>query len=65
MPEIAIEHYRESRIPGQRQEPPPPDEIEGEKFWVVESIAKRRTNKREKRAEYLVFGKGYPPVEAT
>jgi hypothetical protein len=41
MPEIAIEHYRESRIPG------------------------RRLNKREKRVEYLVFSKGYPPEEAT
>jgi hypothetical protein len=41
MPEIAIEHYRESRIPG------------------------RRLNEREKRMEYLVFWKGYPPEEAT
>jgi hypothetical protein len=65
MPEIAIEHYRESRFPGRRQEPPPPDEIEGEKFWVVEGIAKSRLNKREKRVEYLVFWKGYPPEEAT
>jgi hypothetical protein len=63
MPEIAIEHYRESRIPGRRQEPPPPEEIEGEKFWVIEGIAKSRTNR--KRVEYLVFWKGYPPEEAT
>jgi hypothetical protein len=61
----SLEHYRESRIPGRRQEPPPPDEIEGEKFWVVEGIAKSRLNKREKRVEYLVFWKGYPPEEAT
>jgi hypothetical protein len=39
----SLEHYRESRIPGRRQEPPPPDEIEGEKFWVVEGIAKSVT----------------------
>jgi hypothetical protein len=61
MPEMAIEHYRESRIPGRRQETPPPDEIEGEKFWVVEGIAKSRLNR--KRVEYLVFWKGYPPEE--
>jgi hypothetical protein len=65
MPEIAIEHYRESWIPGRRQEPPPSEEIEGERFWVVEGIAKSRLNKREKRVEYLVFWKGYPPEEAT
>jgi hypothetical protein len=58
-----LEHYRESRIPGRRQEPPPPEEIEGEKFWVVEGIAKSRTYR--KRVEYLVFWKGYPPEEAT
>jgi hypothetical protein len=62
-PEVAIEHYRESRIPGRRQVPPPPDETEGEKFWVVEGIAKSRLNR--KRVEYLVFWKGYPPEEAT
>jgi hypothetical protein len=61
----SLEHYRQSRIPGRRQEPPLPDEIEGEKFWVVEGIAKSRLNKREKRVEYLVFWKGYPPEEAT
>jgi hypothetical protein len=62
----SLEHYREAtRIPGRRQEPPPPDEIEGEKFWVVEGIAKSRLNKRQKRVEYLVFWKGYPPEEAT
>jgi hypothetical protein len=60
-----LEHYRESQIPGRRQEPPPPDEIEGEKFWVVEGIAKSRLNKRAKRVEYLVFWKGYAPEEAT
>jgi hypothetical protein len=65
MPEIAIEHYRESRIPGRRQEPPPPEEIEGERFWAVEGIAKSLLNKREKRVEYLVSWKGYPPEEAT
>jgi hypothetical protein len=59
-----LEHYREAtRIPRRCQEPPPPDEIEGEKFWVVEGIAKSRTNR--KRMEYLVFWKRYPPEEAT
>jgi hypothetical protein len=58
-----LEHYRESSIPGRCQEPPPLDEIEGEKFWVVEGIAKSRTNR--KHVEYLIFWKGYPPEEAT
>jgi hypothetical protein len=59
----ALEHYRETSIPGRRQEPPPPEEIEGEKFWVVESIAKSRMNR--KCVEYLVFWSGYPPEKAT
>jgi hypothetical protein len=29
---MALEPYRTSKIPGRRQEPPPPEEIEGEKF---------------------------------
>jgi hypothetical protein len=62
----SLEHYWEAtRIPGRRQERPPPAEIEGEKFWVVEGIAKSCLIKREKRVEYLVFWKAYPPEEAT
>jgi hypothetical protein len=62
---MALEPYRTSKIPGRRQEPPPPEEFEGEKFWVVESIAKSRTNGRSKKVEYLVFWQGYAPEEAT
>jgi hypothetical protein len=62
---MALEPYQTSKIPGRRQEPPPPEEIEGEKFWVVESIAKSRMNGRSKKVEYLVFWQGYAREEAT
>jgi hypothetical protein len=62
---MTLELYRTSKIPGRRQEPPPPEEIEGEKFWVVESIAKSRMNRRSKKVEDLVFWEGYAPEEAT
>jgi hypothetical protein len=62
---MTLEPYRTSKIPGRRQEPPPPEEIEGENFWVVESIAKSRTNGKSKKVEYLVFWQGYAPEEAT
>jgi hypothetical protein len=60
-----VEPYRESKLPGRHQSPPPPEEIDGEKYWVVDKIAKSRLNRQKKRVEYLVFWKGYPPEEAT
>ncbi len=39
---------------------PPPDVIEGMDEYEVESILKRRTNKKTKEIEYLVMWKGYP-----
>jgi hypothetical protein len=57
--------YQTSKILGRQQEPSPPEVIDGEKFWVVESIAKSRLNRRAKRVEYLVFWQGYPPEEAS
>jgi hypothetical protein len=62
---MTLEPYRTSKIPGRRQEPPRPEEIAGEKFWVVESIAKSQMNGRSKKVEYLVFWQGYAPEEAT
>jgi hypothetical protein len=62
---VSLEPYRTSKLPGRKQEPPPPEVIDGEKFWVVESIAKSRLNRRAKRVEYLVFWQGYPPKEAS
>jgi hypothetical protein len=62
---MALEPYRTSKIPGRRQEPPPPEEIDGEKFWIVESIAKSRINGKSKKVGYLVFWQGYAPEEAT
>jgi hypothetical protein len=61
---VSLEPYRTSQIPGRRQDPSPPEVIDGEKFWVVESIAKSRLNRKAKRVEYLVFWQGYPPEEA-
>ena len=60
-----LEPNRQSTIEGPHQPPPPPVEIEGETNYVVESIGKRRENKRRKRVEYLVFWEGYLPEEAT
>ena len=60
-----LDVYRQSTIEGRHQPPPPVEEIEGEKNYVVESIGKSRENKRRKRVEYLVFLEGYPPEEAT
>jgi hypothetical protein len=57
--------YQTSKILGRRQDPPPPEVIDGEKLWVIESIAKSRPNRKAKRVEYLVFWEGYPPEEAS
>jgi hypothetical protein len=46
---VSLEPYRTSKLPGRKQEPPPPEVIDGEKFWVVESIAKSRLNRTAKR----------------
>jgi hypothetical protein len=62
---VSLEPYRTSKLPGRRQDPPPPEVINGEKFWVVESIAKSRLNNKAKRVEYLVFWQGYAPEEAS
>jgi hypothetical protein len=52
---VSLEQYRTSQIPGRREDPPPPEVFDGERFWVVESIAKSRLNRKAKRVEYLVF----------
>jgi hypothetical protein len=52
-------------VPGRHQPPPPPEEVEGEENWEVESVANSRYNKKRKRVEYLVFWKGFPPEQAS
>lgn len=60
-----LEPYRTSRLPGRHQKAPPPEEVEGEKFWSVEAVVKSRWNGRRKRVEYLVKWEGYPAEEST
>jgi hypothetical protein len=43
-----LEPYRKSRVPGRHQPPPPPEEVEGEENWEVESVANSRYNKKRK-----------------
>jgi hypothetical protein len=60
-----LEPYRKSKVPGRHQPSPPPEEVEGEENWEVESVANSCYNKKRKRVEYLVFWKGFPPEQAS
>ena len=55
--------YRETLTHGPTHSRPPPDQIEGEEEWEVQSIMAHRYNG--KRRQYLVRWKGYPSSEAT
>jgi hypothetical protein len=63
-PSKKLDHIKPRRFRDVGKNPPPPEVIDGEKFWVVESMAKSRLNRKAKRVEYLVFWQGYPPEEA-
>jgi hypothetical protein len=60
-----LEPYRKSKVPSRDQPPPPPEEVEGEENWEVESVANSRYNKERKRVEYLVGWKGLPLEQAS
>jgi hypothetical protein len=60
-----LKSYRKSKVPGRHQPPPPPEEVEGEGYWEVESVANGRYNKQRKRVEYLVFWMVFPPEQAS
>ena len=60
-----LDPYHQSSIPGRKQSPPPPEIIDGEEEWEIENVANSRYNKRSKRVEYLIYWKGFTPVDAT
>ena len=60
-----LELYYQSTIEGHLQPLTPVEEIKGEVHYVVEFIGRSRENKKQKRVEYLVFCKGYPPKKAS
>ena len=60
-----LDLYRQSTIEGRHQPPLPVEEIEGETIYLVESIGRKRENRRWKRVQYFVFCEYYPPEEAT
>jgi hypothetical protein len=49
----------ETALPGQRNEPPPPVEVDGEQEWIIERIEDSRYNRRRRQYEYLVKWTGY------
>jgi len=60
-----LEPYHSPSWPGRQSPPPPPELIDGEEEWEVESVAKSRANKRSGKVEYLTYWKGFTPADAT
>ena len=58
-----LEPYWENRFAGRIQEPPPPDEIEGELEYEVKEILDSKFVRG--RLKYLVEWEGYGPEERT
>ena len=55
--------YRETDEHGPNYERPPPEIIEGEPEWEVEKIINSRLHGRNKKLQFLVRWKGFPPSE--
>ena len=49
----------EAALPGQRNEPPPPVEADGEQEWFIDRIEDSRYNRRRRQYEFLVKWTGY------
>src|SRR5690606_13233514 len=62
-----LELYRTSDVPGRQQQPPEPDEIDGEESWVIQEVVDSRKfgTGRNARVKYLTLWEGYPPSDAT
>jgi hypothetical protein len=58
-----LEPYRENRFAGRTQEPPPPDEVEGELEYEVKEILDSKIVRG--KLKYLVDWVGYRPDERT
>ena len=56
-----LEPAAQDPLPGQRQPPPPPVEIDGEQEWFVEEILDSRIHRRQ--LQYLVKWTGYDEPE--
>jgi transposase InsO family protein len=54
-----LEPAPDDPYPGQRQDPPPPVEIEGEQEWFVDQILDSRLHGRWRKLQYLVKWTGY------
>ena len=52
--------YKETEAYGTPYTRPPPDLVEGEEEYEIESIRDSRTFGRSKKLQYLVHWKGYP-----
>ena len=49
----------DAALPGQRNEPPPPVEADGEQEWFIDRIEDSRYNRRRRQYEFLVKWTGY------
>ena len=58
-----LTRYRETDTHGPNYERPPPDIIEGELEWEVEKVINSQLHRRNKRLQFLVRWKGFPPSE--
>ena len=55
--------YRETDAHGPNYERPPPEIIEGEPEWEVEKIINSRLHGHNKKLQFLVRWKGFPPSQ--
>jgi hypothetical protein len=58
-----LTRYRETDAHGPNYERPPPEIIEGEPEWEVEKIINSRLHGCNKKLQFLVRWKGFPPSE--
>ena len=49
----------DTALPGQRNEPPPAVEVDGEQEWFINRIEDSRYNRRRRQYEFLVKWTGY------
>ena len=58
-----LTRYRETDAHGPNYERPPPDVIEGEPEWEVETILNSRRYGRRKELQFLIKWRGFPSSE--
>jgi hypothetical protein len=58
-----LTRYKETNAHGPNYERPPPEIIKGEPEWEVEKIINSRLHRRNKKLQFLIRWKGFPPSE--